>query len=404
MPEQQSVVVVNTELCTMCAICVDHCPFGAAILDDEKNSAFINDLCTVCGSCVEVCPVNAIEITRKVGQSGRVNISEYRGVWIFAEQRGGEVQKVAYELINEGRKLADSLGEELCAVLLGSGMDQAAEDLLHYNVDKIYYVDDPLFENFQDDPMVAAIVHLCQEYKPSVLLTGATHIGRSFIPQVAVHLRTGLTADCTGLSIDDSGTHLMQTRPAFGGNIMATIKCFNHRPQLATVRPKVFKAAMRQEDRRGEVIRLSMPGNGASRCRTKFLRSVEEVGETINIADADIIVSGGRGLQEAKNFEMLEKLAMALGGAVGASRAAVDSGWISYAHQVGQTGKTVSPKLYIACGISGQIQHRVGMQGSDVILAINKDPNAPIFDFATYGIVGDVFEIVPALTRRFSKN
>lgn len=402
MAEQKSVVIVNKELCTMCAICVDHCPFGAALIDEERESAYINDMCTVCGSCVDVCPVNAIEITAKVGQAGRVNITEYKGVWAFAEQRDGVVQKVAYELIQEGRKLADTLGEELCAVLLGSGMDAAAEDLLHYGVDKVYYVDDPLFENFQDDPMVGAIVKLCNEYKPSVLLTGATHIGRSFIPQVAVHLRTGLTADCTGLSIDDSGTHLMQTRPAFGGNIMATIKCFNHRPQLATVRPKVFKAAIRQDARTGEVVKISL--NGASKCRTKFLKTIAEVGETINIAEADIIVSGGRGVGEPKHFDMIEQLAMALGGAVGASRAAVDSGWISYAHQVGQTGKTVSPKVYIACGISGQIQHRVGMQGSDVILAINKDPNAPIFDFATYGIVGDIFEIVPALTRRFRKD
>jgi len=388
----------------MCALCVDHCPFGAAIIDEDKNTAFINDMCTVCGSCVDICPVSAIEITAKVGQSGRVNIADYHGVWAFAEQRKGVVQKVAYELINEGRKLADTLGEELCAVLLGSGMDEAAEDLLHYGVDKVYYVDDPLFENFQDDPMVSAITHLCQEYKPAVLLTGATHIGRSFIPQVAVTLQTGLTADCTGLAIDDTGTHLMQTRPAFGGNIMATIRCFNHRPQLATVRPKVFKMAERRAQKSGQVIKLSLPSNGATVCRTKFLKSIEEVGETINIAEADIIVSGGRGLQDPKNFTMIESLAKALGGAVGASRAAVDSGWISYAHQVGQTGKTVSPKLYIACGISGQIQHRVGMQGSDVILAINKDPNAPIFDFATFGIVGDIFEIVPALTKRFSKN
>jgi len=404
MAEQKSVVIVNPELCTMCAICVDHCPFGAALIDEDNNTAVINELCTVCGSCVDVCPVNAIEITAKVGQAARVNIADYRGVWVFAEQRKGEVQKVAYELLNEGRKLADTLGEELCAVLLGSGMDAAAEDLLHYNVDKVYYIDDPLFETFQDDPMVEAVVHLCTEYKPSVLLTGATHIGRSFIPQVAVHLKTGLTADCTGLSIDDSGTHLMQTRPAFGGNIMATIKCFNHRPQLATVRPKVFKPVHKQGEKRGQVVRITLPTNGSTRCRTKFLKTIEEVGETINIAEADIIVSGGRGLQEAKNFAMLEQLAMALGGAVGASRAAVDSGWISYGHQVGQTGKTVAPKLYIACGISGQIQHRVGMQGSDVILAINKDPNAPIFDFATYGIVGDVFEIVPALTRRLAKD
>ncbi len=397
MQEQgQSVIAVDADLCTLCGMCVDHCPYAAAEIDEEKNTAVINELCTVCGSCIEICPVEAISLTKLVGQAYRVNITKYSGVWVFAEQRKGEIQPVAYELLGEGRKLADRLGQELCALLLGHKMDAAAEDLLHYNVDKVYYVDDPLFEQFQDDPMAAAVALVCHRYKPSILLTGATHIGRSFIPQAAVRLRTGLTADCTGLSIDDSGTHLLQTRPAFGGNIMATIRCFNHRPQLATVRPKVFKPAPRQDRKRGEVVKVEMPEK-AKVCRTRFLQSIEEAGDTINIAEADIIVSGGRGLGDPKHFALIEGLAKALGGAVGASRAAVDAGWIPYSHQVGQTGKTVSPKLYIACGISGQIQHRVGMQSSDVILAINKDPDAPIFQVADYGLVADLFQAVPEL-------
>ena len=402
MEQQQSVIAVDTDLCTVCGLCVDHCPYGAAEIDEAKNTAVINELCTICMSCIEICPVEAIKLTALVGQANRVNIADYHGVWIFAEQRKGVVQNVTYELLNEGRQLADTLKEELCALLLGHNMDQQAEDLLYFGVDKVYYVDDPLFENFVDDPMVAATALLCHEHKPSILLTGATCIGRSFIPQVAVRLKTGLTADCTGLAIDDSGTHLMQTRPAFGGNIMATIKCFNHRPQLSTVRHKVFKQAERRPEKSGQIIRVPMPDK-AKVCRPRFLKSIEEVEETVNLTEADIIVSGGRGLQDPKNFSLIADLAKALGGAVGASRAAVDAGWIPYSHQVGQTGKTVCPKLYIACGISGQIQHRVGMQSSDVILAINKDPQAPIFDIATYGIVGDLFEIVPALTKRFSK-
>ena len=403
MAEEHSFISVDADECTLCGACVEECPYGAIELDEDKDTAVVNVMCNICGSCADVCPVDAICIKTEAGQAGRVNVTDYKGVWVFAEQRSGAIHEVTYELLGEGRKLADELGEPLCALLLGHQMEDAANELLHHGVDTVYYVDDPLFEHFQDDPVVAASALLCHQYKPAVFLAGATAIGRSFFPQVAVRLRTGLTADCTSLAIDDEGRYLRQTRPAFGGNIMATIKCLNHRPQMATVRHKVFKPAERNENGSGKVEKLPLPDK-AKVCRTRFLKTIEEIEETVNLTDADIIVSGGRGLGCPENFKLIEDLAKAVGGAVGASRAAVDAGWIPYSHQVGQTGKTVCPKLYIAVGISGQIQHRIGMQSSDTIVAINKDPQSPIFDIATYGIVGDLFEIVPALTKRFAKN
>ena len=264
-------------------------------------------------------------------------------------------------------------------------------------------MDDPALAVFQDDPYSESLAYLARKYKPAIILTGATNIGRSFIPQVAIKLQTGLTADCTGFDIDETGKHLLQTRPAFGGNIFATIATYYHRPQMATVRPKVMRPMPRQQTKRGEIIKESFPAQERLPCRTIFVESVDDLESTVNLAEADIIVSGGRGLGDPSYFAQIRQLAEVLGGAVGASRAAVDAGWIPYSHQVGQTGRTVCPKLYIAVGISGAVQHLVGMQSSDVIVAINKDPNAPIFKVATYGIVGDLHEIVPAMIRRFSQ-
>jgi len=246
------------------------------------------------------------------------------------------------------------------------------------------------------------LVHLIRAYRPEAVLCGATIIGRSLIARVAVKVHGGLTADCTGLDIDKKEKFLLQTRPAFGGNIMATILCKNHRPQMATVRHKVFKEAEVDSSRKGKVIEEEIPPT-LLKSRTKLLDIVEEVTSTVNIAEADIIVSGGRGMKGPENFAMLEELANVLGGAVGASRAAIDAEWMPYSHQVGQTGKTVCPKIYIACGISGQIQHLVGMSSSDIIIAVNKDSDAPIFNVATFGIVGDVFEVVPQLTKKFKE-
>ncbi len=389
------------------------CPYGAIAVRD--GVAVLLDNCTHCGACAGECPAEAIAIeevkaeTRPKatgeGEGGTarpdVGADGWRGVWVFAEQRRGKPSSVVYELLGEGRKLADDLNEELSAVLLGHNVDDAANELIAHGAEKVYVVDDPALTDFQDEPYAQVITELVQEYKPSIFLLGATTIGRSLGPRVAARLRTGLTADCTGLAIDKEKRLLLQTRPAFGGNIMATILCPDRRPQMATVRHKVMKRAARDDARRGEIIRLVkeiLPP------RARLVRVVEETHQMVNLAEADIIVSGGRGLGKAENFKIIEDLARVLGAAVGASRAAVDAGWISYAHQVGQTGKTVCPKIYIACGISGAIQHLAGMGSSDIIVAINKDPSAPIFNVATYGIVGDLFEVVPALTAELRKS
>ncbi|MCL5040372.1 MAG: electron transfer flavoprotein subunit alpha/FixB family protein [Firmicutes bacterium] len=319
------------------------------------------------------------------------------GVWVFAEHRRGQFPSVVFELLGAGRRLADDLGEKLFALLLGGvGVGGKAPDLIAGGADTVYLVEDEVLADFTDDPYVDTLESLVTRYHPSVLLFGATANGRSLAPRLAARLQTGLTADCTGLEIDPEKGNLLQVRPAFGGNIMATVICQERRPQMATVRPRVMKRLPPDPGRMGEIIREMVPPGRKK--RVDFLDFVAELKETVNIEEADIIVSGGRGMGDPSNFRLLEELAGALGGAVGASRAAVDAGWVPYSYQVGQTGKTVSPQVYFACGISGAVQHLVGMRSSDIIVAINKNPEAPIFQVATYGLVGDVLEIVPALT------
>jgi len=386
---------VITEKCVGCKLCIPTCAQGAISFVDKK--AVIDVIkCNYCGACIDACKkfkAILIEIDRKVSDQ---DLSLYKGIWVYAEQRNGEMASVVYELLGEGRKLAEQLGEELSAVLLGDGVTCQAEDLIQHGADNVYVVDNPKLKDFQDDTYAMAMAELCEEYKPNIVLTGATAIGRSFIPKVAVILETGLTADCTQLGIDDYTKLLLQTRPAFGGNLMATITCTNFRPQMSTVRHKVFKKAAKDVSRKGKIF-TKVFADDLLKSRTKLIEFVKEMESTVNLSEADIIVSGGRGLGEAKNFALVRELAELINGAVGASRAAVDAGWIPYSHQVGQTGKTVCPKLYIACGISGSIQHMAGMQSSETIIAINKDPNAPIFEIATYGIVGDLFEVIPAM-------
>lgn len=389
-------VKIDKDKCSGCETCIESCPYDAIVIKDEK--AEINELCQLCKACLSVCPEGAISEVEEA--SDIKEKSEGKGVWIFAEQRDGKISGVAFELLGAGRRLADKLGSELAAVLFGaSGAD--ANELIKWGADKVYHCQDEIVRTFNDEPYSKLLADLIRQHKPEIVLAGATPIGRSFIPRVAASLKTGLTADCTSLDIDDESKNLLQVRPAFGGNIMATILCPNTRPQMATVRPRVMKRGEYNETAKGAIINVSA---GDIRSRTKVLQTVKEVAENaVNLQEASIIVSGGRGLGGEKGFELLYELAEAIGGTVGASRAAVDEGWIPYRHQVGQTGKTVGPKLYIACGISGAVQHLVGMQSSDIIIAINKNPDAPIFNVANFGIVGDLNEIIPMLIRKIKE-
>ncbi len=387
-------IEIQKEKCTGCEVCISSCPFGAITM--SEGMARVGEECTLCRACIEVCPVGAIQFIQKDVQE--MTRGEHRGVWVFAEQRHGKLAEVAYELLGAGRRLADNLKTELWAVVFGHGLQEQANELISYGADRVLLVDEPLLTQFHNDLYCTLLSDLAKKYQPEIILAGATSIGRSFFPGVAARLGTGLTADCTALDIDPEKEILLQTRPAFGGNIMATIVCPKRRPQMATVRHKVMKKPNPDTARRGE-LKIEKIDMSNKECRTKFIRFVEDVSEKINLADADVIVSGGRGLGKPENFALLRELADLLNGAVGASRAAVDADWIPYSHQVGQTGKTVCPKLYIACGISGAIQHLVGMQSSDVIIAINKDPEAPIFKIANYGLVGDLFDIIPTLIR-----
>lgn len=391
-------LIINKEKCVGCTLCVKLCPFGALSMA-EKKVRVDRALCTLCGACIEACKFQALSIDRQT--TAQVD-REAKGVWVFCEQKRGVIQTISYELLGKGRQLADQLKTELCAVLLGHGIENRCQELIQRGADVVYIVDHTGLKNYLDDPYSRILVNLIRKHKPEIVLCGATSIGRSLISRIAVKLHTGLTADCTDLRIDEDKKILLQTRPAFGGNIMATIITPNHRPQMATVRHKVMKEAQINHARKGRVIKEAFDESEYA-SRTKIVDIIEEVSSTINIAEADIIVSGGRGMKSAENFKILEELACVLNAAVGASRAAVDNEWMPYSHQVGQTGKTVCPKIYIACGISGQIQHLVGMQSSETIIAINNDSSAPIFQVATYGLVGDLFEIVPLLTKKLKE-
>ncbi len=379
-----------------CGACITVCPYDAIVMED--GVARIGEYCQLCQACLSSCPEGAI-MEKKDEQVAPVeDMADWKGVWVFAEQRDGRIAPVAFELLGEGRKLAAARGAELCAVLFGAAKSEAQE-LVKWGADRVYYCGDPIFQGFTDEPNAELLSRLISKYRPEVVLAGATAIGRSFLPRVAARLKTGLTADCTSLEIEAETGNLIQTRPAYGGNIMASILSPRTRPQMATVRPKVMKAGRYEPDRQGEIIEVDAEG---IRARTKVLETMkaQDDGVNVNLQEADVIISGGRGVKGKEGFEMLKELAQLLNGTIGASRAAVDEGWIPYCHQVGQTGKTVCPKLYIACGISGAVQHLVGMQSSDVIIAINKNPEAPIFSAATYGLVGDLNEIIPLLVKK----
>lgn len=411
------IAIIKADACIGCEQCVAACPEDAIRM--EGGMAVV-DLarCTGCGKCVAVCPASAIAMSGPAEPGPAASPAEPGGepvekpapavmtaevptpeVWVFVEHSDGRPAPVSWELLGKGRELAADLGGKVCSVLLGHQVAALAREAFAYGADKVYYIDDPVLAHYRTQPYLHGVVRLVEKHRPDVMLLGATTMGRDLAGAVATTLGTGLTADCTGLSIDPESKLLEQTRPAYGGNIMATILCEQRRPQMATVRPRVMAMPVRQEGREGELVREEL-GLREEEVLVRLLEYVrEDQGESTRIEDADILVSGGRGMGGPEGFRVLQELADALGGCVSGSRAAVDQGWIPHDRQVGQTGKTVRPRLYVACGISGAIQHLVGMQTADVIVAINRDPNAAIFGVATVGIVGDVNEVVPALIR-----
>jgi len=387
---------VIKENCTGCGLCVDVCAYGGIEINDE-GIAGVAESCILCGQCVDACPAGALMMEEK--KAAVQDISGYKGVMVFIEHEFGKIHSVSFELLGKGREIADELGVPLSAMVIGAEGDAMAREIARYDADYIYVVNSTWLKDYQTSTYVFEAENIIRTHKPEIVLIGATTTGRDFAGALATRIRTGLTADCTELSIDKEKRLLLQTRPAFGGNIMATIMSPNHRPQMATVRPKVMAMPEPAEHSGARIIQMQ-PVSGPHDLLLDILEFIPDTAGTVNLADADIIVSGGRGMKGPENFPVLFELAELLGGAVGASRAAVDSGWMPYAHQVGQTGRTVRPKLYIACGISGAIQHLAGMQTSENIVAINKDPDAPIFKVATFGIVGDLFKVVPELIKQ----
>ncbi|MDP3480157.1 MAG: electron transfer flavoprotein subunit alpha [Desulfoprunum sp.] len=387
---------VNEDLCIGCGICVGQCPFSA--IEIENGIAVVGDSCTLCGACVESCDVAALAL-EGTEKSVQVDLASWSGVWVYCEFRQGVLASVALELLGVGRRLADRRGVQLSAILIGHDTGETAKSLIAHGADKVFRLDHEKLRHFSEDCYAKLVTALVKEHRPEIVLAGATAIGRSFIPGVATTLNAGLTADCTGLDIRDEDGALMQTRPAFGGNIMATIVCPSSRPQMATVRPHVMQSLEYNAERVGQIIDV-IPTSLQLQSRIRVVEEVMSQGSNVNIQEADILVSGGRGLENPKGFELLQKLADTLGANISASRAVVDAGWIPYPHQVGQTGKTVAPKLYIACGISGAVQHVAGMQSSETIVAINRDAHASIFDVADFGIVGDLYEVIPKLINK----
>jgi electron transfer flavoprotein alpha subunit len=406
--------------CIACgARCQSDCPEDAIEMNDKGEPVINLEKCIGCRRCVKICPAEALEmyftpeeqkILDQIAASSKgkepqdasieeaqafAGLKEYKNVWVFVEHTEGEPATVSWELLGAGAKLASSLKVELCSVVIGDKVEHLCQESFAYGATRVYLIDAPVFHYYRTETYNKAICHLVKKYKPEVLLMGATGLGRDLAGAVATTLNTGLTADCTGLDIDEKG-YLLQTRPAFGGNIMATIFTERTRPQMSTVRPHVMLLPQKDTSRKGEIVIESMMIKEED-VATKVLEVVKDQRAECDLAAAEVIVSGGRGMSSGENFTLLQQLADELGGVVGCSRAVVEAGWMPAERQVGQTGKTVRPKIYIACGISGAIQHLVGMQSSDVIIAINQDKYAPIFEVATYGIVGDVFQVVPAI-------
>jgi len=391
-------LIIDIEKCIGCGECESACTFAAIEVKDDKAVVDL-DTCTMCGTCVDACPEEAITLEKDEPEAAGVDIDQWRGVWVAAEYRFGQIAPVTFELLGKGRQIANDLEVELTAVLMGSGVKDRARELIERGADRVLVVDHPELESFRDEVYANVLAGLAMRERPEVILAGATAMGRSYIPQVATMLETGLTADCTELTVRSEDRALLQTRPAFGGNLLATIVCPAHRPQMSTVRPHVLKALEPDASRQGEIVEVT-PAEQELRARVRVIESVMEESEGPGLADSEIVVAAGRGMENEKNMDLIHELASLLDAGVGASRAVTDAEWLPHRAQIGQTGVTISPKLYMGFGISGAIQHVVGIQGSDIIVAVNKDPEAPIFDLATYGIVGDVKEILPLLIER----
>ena len=387
-------VWVEEDLCNGCKRCLKACPYGA--LEYRHETVGVLERCTSCGACLEVCRQGALKSDMRPRTVP--DFSDRKGIWVFAEQRNGKLAPVSLELLGKARELADKLNQEVCALVIGDRVSSLAETLTRYGAETVFIAEHEALKDYRTLAYTEIVENLINRYRPNILLMGATHMGRDLAPRVSRRVRVGLTADCTELSIDPDDGILLQTRPAFGGNVMATIANRYSRPQMATVRPGVMEAVERPGNRsRQIVVEASVE---EQRIGTRIMGIVREKRDAVELSEAKVIVAGGRGVGDADGFKLLEDLAEVVNGAVAGTRVAVEEGWIPADRQVGQTGQSVRPELYIACGISGAIQHRAGMLNSRFVIAINKDPRAPIFQVSDWGIVGDLYDVVPELIRQ----
>jgi electron transfer flavoprotein alpha subunit/NAD-dependent dihydropyrimidine dehydrogenase PreA subunit len=386
---------IDLDKCNSCGKCTRSCPYQAIVLE-EKEPKWIEDRCTLCGACLESCKFEAL--TGEIPTRELPDLADYKDVWVLAERHDGQFHPSTYELLGCARSLADELGQQTAVVVLGTGLSENAQSLVQHGADRCFLVENPTLAYYQTCTYAHVLENLVRRHKPAILLIAATHLGRDLAPRLARRLGLGLTADCTRLAIDPEEKILLQTRPAFGGNIMATIVTRYSRPQTATVRPGIMNALPPDPTRSGQVI---VENVDMAECKefTTVLQCVMNESRGVDLTSARIIIAGGRPVCSEQGIAVLQDFAAAVGGHVACTRVVVEEGFLPAAHQVGQTGRTVKPELYFACGISGAIQHKAGMDGSRYIVAINKDPDAAIFEIADFAIVGDMFEVLPALTR-----